>query len=185
MFSNKKAALVAIGSLVIAACAPVPRPEYVELEVTGIPENPAAIAMGPIRTIVQDKGRAQIDLNFEVGKQKFNGVMQTIDETVTTNSQGISNIRGLSVGANSSGQTAAIAARTQQQSASTTTVAQGSSKGIASAASDKGLTMSCDYVINNKQMSGAGTCAFSNGAKYRVFSKAIRIIMTDGTSRQL
>jgi hypothetical protein len=172
-------------ALGLIACAPVARPAFVELEISGVPENPAAVAMGPIKTLVQDKGRGQNDLAFEVGRMKFQGTMQTIDESVTTSSQGSSTTRGAAVAANSAGQSAAVASRTQQQSNASSTVAQGSSRGVASAASDKGVTMSCDYVVNNKQLNGTGNCTFSNGAKYRVFSKPVRVVMTDGTSKPL
>ena len=174
-----------VASALLSACAPIPRPLYFESEITGVPENPAAVAMGPIRTLVQDKGSGQIDLAFEIGRMKFVGMMQTIDDSVTTSSRGRSNTRAAAIGVTGSGQTAAAAARTQQNSSATSTVVHGSSTGVASAASNKGVTMTCDYVVNNKQMNGTGTCNFSNGAKYRVFSKAVRVFLSDGTIRAL
>lgn len=40
-------------------------------------------------------------------------------------------------------------------------------RGVASAYSPKGMYMSCDYQMNTPYQ-GAGTCSFSNGAKYQL-----------------
>jgi len=40
-------------------------------------------------------------------------------------------------------------------------------RGVASAYSPKGMYMSCDYQMNTPYQ-GAGTCTFSNGAKYQL-----------------
>ncbi len=40
-------------------------------------------------------------------------------------------------------------------------------RGVASAYSPKGMYMSCDYQMNTPYQ-GAGTCTFSNGAKYQM-----------------
>lgn len=169
----------------LGACAPVSRPAYMELELSGIPENQAAVSMGPMKTLVQDKMRGQIELDFELGKQRFTGVMQTIDESVTTSGVASTATRTAAVGTTGGGTVGAVAAGSRQKTASSSTTAQASSKGVANAVSDKGTTMSCDYVVNTRQFSGAGTCTFSNGAKYKVFSKPLRLVMTDGSSRPM
>ena len=89
------------------------------------------------------------------------------------------------MGANNAGIVGAVLGSSQKQTASATTTTQGSSNGVANAVSDKGTTMSCEYVVNNKQLSGTGTCTFSNGAKFRIYAKPLRLFMSDGSSRQI
>jgi len=48
-----------------------------------------------------------------------------------------------------------------------TRVANDERRGVASAYSPSGAYMSCDYQMNNPRQ-GAGTCTFSNGARYQV-----------------
>jgi len=48
-----------------------------------------------------------------------------------------------------------------------TRVANDERRGVASAYSPTGAFMSCDYQMNNPRQ-GAGTCTFSNGARYQV-----------------
>lgn len=165
-------------------CAPMSRPQFVEIELTGIPENQVAVQMGPLKTLVQDRGQGRADLDFSLGQQHFTGMMQAIDDAVTTNSAGATSTKAAAVGAVGSTNTA-MAARSQQQSSSTSTTSQAMISGVANAVSDKGTTMKCDYTVNRKAYTGTGICELSNGAKYRVYSKPVRIVMTDGTSRPM
>jgi len=48
-----------------------------------------------------------------------------------------------------------------------TRVSSDERRGIASAYGSSGLSMSCDYQMMNTRQ-GAGTCSFSNGARYQV-----------------
>lgn len=177
--------LAGFSAIGLSACAPVSKPAYMEVEISGIPENQAAVSMGPLKTLVQDRMRGQVELDFELGKQRFTGMMQTIDESVTTSGVATTATRTAAVATTGGGNVGAVAAGSKQNTASTTTTAQASSKGVANAVSDKGTTMSCDYIINMRQFSGTGTCTFSNGAKYKVFSKPLRLVMTDGSSKPM
>lgn len=176
--------LVGAVMLGLVGCAPISRPLFVEIELTGIPENPVAVQMGQLKTLVQDRGQGRADLDFSIGQQHFTGMMQAIDDAVTTNSAGTSSTKAAAVGAVGSTGTA-MAARSHQQSSSTSTTSQAMINGVANAVSDKGLTMTCDYAVNRKSYTGTGTCELSNGAKYRVYSKPVRVVMTDGTSRPM
>lgn len=176
-------ALVAIAaSLGLAACAP--RPAFVEIELTGLPENPQAVKLGQIKTLVQDHFKGNAELKFELPGHRFTGQMQVIDESVTTT--GRANTASQSQAVAVSGQTVgAGVAATQRQTATTSTTRQASSKGHANAVSDSGLTMSCEYVVNNAQKTGTGTCEVSDGSKYRFYSKPTRLVFVDGTSRPM
>jgi hypothetical protein len=48
-----------------------------------------------------------------------------------------------------------------------TRVSNDEKRGVASAFSPKGMYMSCEYQMNTPYQ-GAGTCTFSNGAKYQM-----------------
>ena len=150
-----------------------------------MPENPAAVAMGAFKAVVSDHFRGRSDLAFDLANQKFQGQMQTIDQSVTTTGRSATTSQTGAVGANNAGIVGAVLGSSQKQTASATTTTQGSSNGVANAVSDKGTTMSCEYVVNNKQLSGTGTCTFSNGAKFRIYAKPLRLFMSDGSSRQI
>lgn len=168
----------------LASCAPIARPQFVEVEFSGLPENPAAVRLGQFKSVVQDHGRGQAEVEFELGGQRFKGHMQTIDESVTTSGKSATTQRSAAV-AVSGGSAAAARGVATQNSANVSTTTQGSSKGVATLVSERGVTMTCDYVVNNRQYTGTGTCETSTGAKYRVFAKPIRVVMTDGSSRAM
>ena len=173
----------ALIAFTLSGCA-ISRPLYVEVELTGFPENSAAVAMGTIKALIEERGKGRADLNFELAGQKFVGQMQIIDGSVTTD--GKSNVNTQSVALGVAGQNTAAIAEAKNQSMNTvSTVHQASSNGMANALSDKGMTMSCEYVVNNKQLTGTGSCEISNGAKYRFYAKPIRAVLTDGTSRPM
>ncbi len=169
---------------VVSACMSLARPLYVEVELTGFPENPVAVRMGVITALVEERGKGNAELNFELAGQKFKGVMQTIDDAVTTSGRVASTSQAQGVGV--SGRVVSTAATaTQSKGSSTSTTRSAASRGSANALSDKGLTMTCDYTVNNAQLTGAGTCEISNGAKYKFYAKPLRVVLSDGTSRPM
>ena len=173
-----------LGVIALTACAPLARPAFIEVELTGFPENPQAVKLGPIKALVQDKFKGNSDLRFELGGQTFTGQMQVIDESVTTSGRTASTSQAQSVGVSNPG-VAAGAAAAQRQSASVSTTRQASSKGQANAMSEKGMTMVCEYIVNNAQHTGTGSCEVSNGAKYRFYAKPVRLVMSDGSSKPM
>lgn len=175
---------VAAATALLAACAVPKRPDHLEIEVNGYPENPVAAKLGPIKTTVQDRFKGRNDIKFELAGHSFTGEMQTIDESVTTTGQSTSATKSAGVGVVGSSTVAAVSG-TKKQTASSSTTTSASSNGVASAFSNKGLTMKCEYVVNNKQFTATGTCDLSNGAKYRFFGKPVKMVYSDGTSRDM
>lgn len=171
-------------AVMVTGCAVPRKVALVETEITGYPENPIAVKLGMFQTVGQDRLKGRIDFKFSLGGHNFTGEMQTIDDSVTTTGREATASRSASA-AVVGGTTAQAASRTKSQTASTSTTAAGSSNGFANAFSDKGLTMKCEFVSNNKQLTSTGQCEMSNGAKYRFYAKPLRTVFTDGTVREM
>ena len=177
------ATVVSLGLLF--GCAAPLRPKYLELELSFVPENSVAVKMGATKVVGQGGLRGDNQFEFELGREKFTANSQTIDNSVTTTARGASNTRAAAIAANNSGSVGVAQSRAQTRSASTETTAQGASNSVIRGVSNRGTTLSCDVMVNNKSYTSTGSCVLSNGAKYQIFGKPLAWIMTDGSRRPM
>ncbi len=173
-----------MSAVMLSGCVAPRKVAFVDTEITRYPENPIAVKLGMFQTVGQDRLKGRIEFKFSLGSHNFTGEMQAIDDSVTTTGREATASRSASavvVG----GTTAQAASKSRSQTASTSTTAAGSLNGFANAFSDKGLTMKCEYVVNNKQLTSTGECQMSNGAKYRFYAKPLRTVFTDGSVKEM
>jgi hypothetical protein len=168
-------------SVLLSACATSPTFSHLEFDISGYPESAAATKLGPLKAVVKGKPNGSGTIRFTLGGETYDGQGVALDDSVTTTGASVSNTNA--VGVTRAGRVGAVASNNVTESRSV--VQPGSQRSVLNAVSTKGTRMKCEFVTSSKTLIGTGTCDFSNGAKYRAYSKPLQAVYSDGTTKPI